>query len=81
VDRRLSVLVKKKLFSCFFLLDVLCSFRKGERFGVMNRCFKCPHYRRFMREMEEEDVRVMDEIDRIRKYGYPRKFDVPRGSD
>jgi len=34
-----------------------------------------------MREMEEEDVRVMDEIDRIRKYGYPRKFDVPRGSD
>lgn len=58
---------KKKLFSCFFLADVLCSFRKDERFNVMERCFKCPHYRRFMSEMQEEDDKVMDEIDRIRR--------------
>lgn len=65
---------KKKLFSCFFLPDVLCSFRKNENFGVMGRCQKCLHYKRFLREMAEEDERVMDEIDKIRKYGYPRRF-------
>jgi len=59
---------EKKLFSCFFLLDVLCSFRKGERFGVMDRCMKCSHYFRFLRVMAEEDEKVMDEIDRMRRY-------------
>lgn len=72
--------VKDKLFSCFFLSDVLCSFRTNEKFGVMSRCLKCPHYRRFVREMDEEDERVMDEIDKIRKYGYPRKFDTSEGA-
>ena len=66
--------VKEKLFSCFFLPDVLCSFRNNENFAIMNRCLKCPHYKRFLREMDEEDERVMDEIDKIRKYGYPRRF-------
>ena len=66
--------VKKKLFSCFFLRDVLCSFRKNENSGFMNRCSKCPHYERFLREMDEEDERVMDEIDKIRKYGYRKRF-------
>ena len=60
----------KKILPCVFFPDVLCSFRKSEKFGIMNRCLKCPHYRRCMREMAEEDERVMDEIDRIRKYGY-----------
>jgi hypothetical protein len=62
--------VKKKLLSCVFFDDVLCSFRKSEKSGIMNRCLKCAHYKRFMREMDEEDARVMDEIDKIRKYGY-----------
>jgi len=57
----------KKLLSCVFLVDVLCSFRKSEESGVMGRCFKCSHYFRFMREMEEEDDAVMDEIDRERE--------------
>lgn len=44
-----------KPLSCLFLLDVLCSYRKSERSGIMGRCLKCEHYARFMREMEEED--------------------------
>jgi len=43
------------LLSCAFLPDVLCSYRKDAKFGIMARCFKCPHYRRFEREMDEED--------------------------
>jgi hypothetical protein len=62
--------VKKKLLFCVLFGDVLCSFRKSEKSGIMNRCLKCEHYRRFMREMDEEDAKVMDEIGRIRKYGY-----------
>lgn len=56
-----------KMLPCVFLLDVLCSFRKSEKFAIMNRCFDCPHFKRFEREMDEEDERVMDEIDKIRK--------------
>ena len=61
--------VKKKLFPCLFLLDVLCSFRKYEKLGIMDRCLKCEHYKRFLKEMAEEDERVMDEIDEIRRTG------------
>jgi len=61
-----------KELSCFFLEDVLCTFRKAYASGIMNRCLTCPHYRRFEKEMDEQDERVMDEIDRIRKYG--RRF-------
>jgi len=61
--------VEKKPLSCFFLPNVLCSFRKSEHFGVMSRCLKCPHFKRFEREMDEEDERVMDEIDEIRRTG------------
>lgn len=56
----------EKLLSCAFLPDVLCSYRKDEKFGIMTRCFKCPHYIRFMREMDEEDERMMNEIDEER---------------
>ena len=61
---------RRKLLSCMFLDDVLCSFRKSEKSGIMNRCLKCPHHRRFNQEMLEEDERVMDEIDKIREHGY-----------
>lgn len=71
-------MVEKKLLSCTFLPDVLCSFRKSEKVRIMSRCSDCAHYKRFMREMDSEDEAVMTEIDRIRKYGYPKKFDVPK---
>ena len=67
--------VEKKLFSCFFFSDVLCSWRKSEKFGIMNRCLKCPFYFKFLREMEEEEEQFWDEVDRIRKYGYSGRRD------
>ena len=57
---------RRKYFPCVFFDDVLCSFRKSEKSGIMNRCFKCREYKRFMEEMEE-DVRIMEEIDRERE--------------
>lgn len=57
-----------KVFSCPFSPDILCLYRKNERFSMMSRCSKCRHLRRFEREMDEEDERVMKEIDEERKY-------------
>jgi demethoxyubiquinone hydroxylase (CLK1/Coq7/Cat5 family) len=57
-------------FQCSFSNDALCSSKKCAGFVFMGRCLKCRHYRRFMREMEEDDERLMDEIDRMRKEGY-----------
>ena len=62
--------VEKKLLSCLFWLDVLCSYRRRyEKLGIMDRCLKCPHYFRFLREMDKEDQKVMDEVDEIRRTG------------
>ena len=66
----MSVKKEKKLFTCFFLSDVLCSWRKTEHFGVMSRCFSCPFFLKFQRKLEEEEEAFWDEVDRIRKYGY-----------
>lgn len=62
--------MKSPVLKCVFWDDVLCSFRKSEKFTVMNRCFSCPHYLRFMREMDDEDRRLDDEVLFIQKYGY-----------
>ena len=59
---------KPKILSCFFDDAVLCSYRKTEGFGVMDRCMKCRHYEEFLRVMDEEDEKVMDEIDRMRRW-------------
>jgi hypothetical protein len=58
-----------KVFKCAFFEDVLCSFRKSEKFAILDQCFKCPHYSRFEREMDEEDQKVMDAIDEERRKG------------
>ena len=55
-----------EVLSCLFSPDTLCSYRKTKDFAIMDRCFKCPHYERFTHKMDEEDERVMDEIDRER---------------
>ena len=57
-----------KVLSCVFLLDVLCSFRKTEGFGIMDKCLSCSRYEEFCRVMHEEDVKVMDEIDEWRRF-------------
>ena len=58
-----------KVLPCVFWEGLLCSYRKDTRVGMMGRCFKCPHYAKFEREMDEEDERIMDEIDEIRRSG------------
>ena len=60
--------VEPKVFSCLFLLDILCSFVKSEGFtGVMDRCMRCSHYFRFLREMEEEEDEFFEEVERLRR--------------
>ena len=60
--------MSKKPLSCLFLLDVLCSYRKNEGYGVMDKCMRCRHYETFLREMDAEDAKIMDEIDRMRSF-------------
>jgi len=73
-DKKLSArkrgLGRFAVLSCVFFDDVLCSYRKSAKVYVMNRCFECPHFERFEHEMDEEDEKMMNEIDEIRKHGY-----------
>jgi len=63
VDRVVNSSVQEgKVLSCMFHDDVLCSYRKTESFGIMDRCLKCVHYLRFLRVMGEKDEKEMDEI-------------------
>jgi len=57
------------LVPCVFLLDVMCSFRRSEKVSYMDRCSNCPQFKRFEREMDEEDKKTMDEFDEIRRTG------------
>lgn len=56
-----------KALPCIFDDDFVCSYLKVRR--VMERCFKCCHFKRSMDEALEVDERVMDEIDEIRRTG------------
>jgi len=61
-----------KGLSCVFLPDVLCSYRKGKRSGVMGKCFECLYYEKFMSEMEKEeekeDVAFLAEFDHVNRF-------------
>jgi len=61
-----------KILTCLFLPDVFCVYRKTAEFAVMDRCAKCVHYDRFMREMEEEEDRFWKWEERVRREGYGR---------
>jgi len=65
---------KYSLSLCVFLVDRVCPHRKSEgkrkRFSIANQCFKCSLYKQFVRMVDAEDERVMDEIEKIRKHGY-----------
>ena len=58
--------MSSKLLSCMFAPNVFCSFRKTEKFGIMDRCLKCKHYFRFLGEMEEEEAQFFEEAERLR---------------
>jgi hypothetical protein len=62
----------EKLLSCVFLPDVVCSYRKSEKFGVMGRCLKCEHYARFIREMDKEDEEMDREVEDA--FANPEKY-------
>lgn len=61
-----------KGLSCVLRKDVLCSYRKVETSGFMDRCFSCREYSRFMREMdaqdEAEDAAFLAEFERENKF-------------
>ena len=57
-----------KALHCLFKVKVFCSFRKSDKvFGIMDRCLKCEHYLSFLKEMQEEDEKVMHEVDEMEK--------------
>lgn len=58
---------EKKLLFCVFSSGVLCSFRKNEKSAVLSRCFRCSHYLRFMREMEEKEDAFFEDEARARE--------------
>jgi len=67
----------KKLFFCTFLLDVVCSYRNSDKSGIMDRCLKCQHYARFIREMEKED----EEMDKEAEDAFANPEKYLRGQD
>jgi len=68
VDRAVDSSVQEgKVLSCMFYDDILCSYRKSEKFGVMDRCLKCRHYEEFLREMEEFEDEAFEELDRLER--------------
>lgn len=56
---------QSKVLLCIFYDDIRCFHRKTEKFGLMDRCLECPHYERFLVEMHEEDMKEMEDIDRM----------------
>jgi hypothetical protein len=72
-ERERLELAERKLMDswlCLFFDDVFCPHSKIPRLSREGSvCLSCEHYERFEREMEEEDERIMDEIDEIRRTG------------
>jgi hypothetical protein len=60
----------RKVLPCVFFDDVLCSFRRSEKSGIMRRCLGCEHYKKFVEEMEKEEDEFFDEVERARRRGY-----------
>ena len=56
-----------KKFPCSWVIRVLCPHKKTRNFALLSQCFECSHYREFLRDMAEEDEKVMDDIDRERR--------------
>lgn len=57
-----------RAFSCLYLDDVVCPHPKRENLRSLDyRCFQCRHFKKWEKMMDEEDARVADEIERIRK--------------
>lgn len=62
-------MVKDKPLPCVLWDDVTCRYRKSEKVLVMVRCWHCREFRRFVREMGEDDAKIMDDIEKEREAG------------
>jgi hypothetical protein len=58
-----------KLLNCIFWDDVTCKYRKSETVTMMVRCWSCREFKRFVREMDKADARIMDQIEKERSGG------------
>ena len=69
---------------CKFVDGVVCPHKRTAKqrkfFSVAKFCFTCPYYGQYVTEMEEEDDRIMAEIDLVHKYGYEVVDKMRRGS-
>lgn len=62
------MLVERKREPCFYLDKVTCPHPEREKFRSLDyRCFRCHYFKEWEKTMDEEDERVMEEIDRIRE--------------
>jgi hypothetical protein len=62
-------MVEGKLLNCIFWDDVACKHRKSETVTMMVRCWSCREFKRFVREMDKADAKIMDQIEKERSEG------------
>lgn len=61
-------LVEPKRMPCLYLDNLVCPHPKREKFRSLDyRCFRCRYFKEWEKTMDDEDERVLNEIDRIRK--------------
>jgi hypothetical protein len=62
-------MVEGKPLECIFWDDVDCRHRKSETPTIMVRCWSCREFKRFVREMDKADAKMMDQIEKGRSEG------------
>ena len=53
-------------FPCTLEVGKVCPHKKCEHTRILAKCFKCPHYRRFMADMEAEEEQFFKEVEKMR---------------
>lgn len=62
-------MVEGEVLKCIFWDDIPCKYRKSETVTMMVRCWSCREFKRFVREMNSADAKIMDEIEKERSEG------------
>jgi hypothetical protein len=61
------VVEKLKRFACVCWDDITCPHLKRRKFSALYKCVKCPHYKRFEREMEEQEVEDAEFVEAVER--------------
>ena len=69
LSARARGLKRFKIYSCMFTDKVLCSYRKDDEATILDRCFRCSHYKRFKDKMDEEDEAENREVEEVFRRG------------